>query len=290
MLAFRGTPPPAFLMPNKNLQLWNSVKDADPRYLKTVNTRGGFTAIDAYYQIRLATETWGPVGIGWGWETAWAEGPNCVIARVTLWHSGDRTATVPGVGCASWGKPDRPDTDAPKKAQTDGLTKAFSFVGLSASVFLDEAKKGNFEGNKYTAESTAPRTPPSQATRPQAPANLNYQPPADTDLDLSWLDDPVAFGKFSKRDNQHAQQYGAPLTWRQLTEGSLDGQRHQWLLFMAAQDPRTDRNGEPIKRQEWIDTNLVTQRHVVKCAELLEARAANGTATDEALSVEDVPF
>ena len=40
---------------------------------------------------------------------------------------------------------DKLDDDAPKKAITDGLTKAISHLGFNADVFL-----GKFDGNKYT--------------------------------------------------------------------------------------------------------------------------------------------
>jgi hypothetical protein len=42
------------------------------------------------------------------------------------------------------------DEDAPKKAMTDGLTKALSHLGFNADVFL-----GKFDGNKYTSDDKA---------------------------------------------------------------------------------------------------------------------------------------
>ena len=39
------------------------------------------------------------------------------------------------------------DDEAPKKAATDALTKAFSYLGLNADVFL-----GMFDSNKYVSE------------------------------------------------------------------------------------------------------------------------------------------
>ena len=41
------------------------------------------------------------------------------------------------------------DDEAPKKAMTDALTKAFSHLGLNADVFL-----GKFDNNKYVEEIT----------------------------------------------------------------------------------------------------------------------------------------
>ena len=47
------------------MDLWSSVETTDPEFTTKVNQRGGFTAIGAQYQIKTATETFGPFGIGW---------------------------------------------------------------------------------------------------------------------------------------------------------------------------------------------------------------------------------
>ena len=52
----------------KNTTIWDQVCKTDPRHTKKVNQRGGFTAIDAHYQVQRATEVFGPVGIGWGYH------------------------------------------------------------------------------------------------------------------------------------------------------------------------------------------------------------------------------
>ena len=48
------------------MEIWNSNCTTNPAFTKYVKQRGGFTAIDAYYQIRQATELWGPYGASWG--------------------------------------------------------------------------------------------------------------------------------------------------------------------------------------------------------------------------------
>ena len=52
---------------NANLAIWNAVCRTDPKHTKRVNQRGGFTAIDAQYQIMEATRQFGPIGQGWGY-------------------------------------------------------------------------------------------------------------------------------------------------------------------------------------------------------------------------------
>lgn len=135
-----------------NLRIWNAVQKTNPAHTKKVNQRGGFTAISAQYQILAATEQFGPIGIGWGYTTG-----NPIVTEtlmtvpVTLWH-GDRANTFgPMLGCEEWkDKNGRVDSDAPKKAVTDGLTKLLSQLGFNADVFL-----GKFDDNKYVAQVTA---------------------------------------------------------------------------------------------------------------------------------------
>ena len=48
------------------LELWDSVSTTDPEFTTKVNQRGGFTAIGAQYQLKNATEVFGPFGSGFG--------------------------------------------------------------------------------------------------------------------------------------------------------------------------------------------------------------------------------
>lgn len=133
-----------------NLAIWREVERTDPKHTKKVNQRGGFTAISAHYQVKRATEIFGPVGIGWGYqagEPIFHE--TLVIVPVTLWH-GERCNTFgPVYGGAEWKNGSRLDSDAPKKATTDALTKALSQLGFNADVFL-----GRFDDNKYVEAMT----------------------------------------------------------------------------------------------------------------------------------------
>lgn len=152
------------------MHIWSQVEKTDPAHTKKVNQRGGFTAISAAYQIKRATETFGPIGEGWGYE---AGAPifhdALVFVQVTLWHSGDRAKTFgPMTGGAEWkSTKGHIDSDAIKKATTDALTKLLSQLGFNADVFL-----GMFDDNKYLAEVRAefaepqspPPTPPAKPT------------------------------------------------------------------------------------------------------------------------------
>jgi hypothetical protein len=135
---------------NANLRIWSAVDKTDPAHTKKVTQRGGFTAISAHYQIMRATEVFGPIGIGWGYtngDPVFADG--LVIVPVTIWH-GDRGNNFgPLYGSAEMRIKDRLDSDAPKKASTDGLTKGLSQLGFNADVFL-----GKFDDNKYVQDMT----------------------------------------------------------------------------------------------------------------------------------------
>lgn len=130
-----------------NMRIWNAVSKTDPDHTKEVSFGRKFTAIDAHYQVMMATEQFGPIGIGWGYD---AGDPifeaGAVIVPITLWHS-DRSNTIgPVYGGADMAPKGKLDTDAPKKAGTDGLTKLLSQLGFNADVFL-----GKFDDSKYVA-------------------------------------------------------------------------------------------------------------------------------------------
>lgn len=137
---------------SNNLALWDSVSKTDPAHTKKVNQRGGFTAIDAHYQVQQATKAFGPVGIGWGYEvqhgTIEAGSILFASADVIVWHKNRDQAYGPVRGLAAvLNQKGRVDEDAPKKALTDALTKALSHLGFSADVFL-----GKFDDNRYVQQ------------------------------------------------------------------------------------------------------------------------------------------
>jgi len=131
-----------------NLRIWSAVDKTDPSATKKVNQRGGFTAIDAYSQIKEATRQFGPIGTGWGYDARLIHEEGAVIAIVDLWYMDgkERRGPVTTFGCKKFSG-ERLDEDAPKKAVTDGLTKALSYLGFNADVFL-----GKFDDNKYVQE------------------------------------------------------------------------------------------------------------------------------------------
>tara|TARA_B110000908_G_scaffold70181_1_gene84620 strand:- start:5114 stop:5566 length:453 start_codon:yes stop_codon:yes gene_type:complete len=139
-----------------NLNIWNKLAKSDPKYLKKVSFGSrSFTAIDPQYQVRMMTEQFGPVGIGWGWQShteivQLSNGDASILAHISVWHGEQMNMFGPFTGCRKFfdATKGRLAEDAPKMAVTDGLTKALSHLGCNADVFL-----GEMDGNKYAADS-----------------------------------------------------------------------------------------------------------------------------------------
>ena len=146
-----------------NMKLWQSVETTDPSFTKKVNQRGGFTAIGAQYQLRTATETFGPFGTGWGvkderiekWEDA-----GLAVYTGTLWYIPaefkkgipvikEEPSEFPIHSSIKYHSNGRVDDDFMKKVATDALTKGLSKLGFNADVFM-----GKFDDNKYVNKLT----------------------------------------------------------------------------------------------------------------------------------------
>ena len=144
-----------------NLELWHRYGTTDPRHTKEVSYGRKFTAIDGYYQIMRATEAFGPFGTGWGWTSdeevvvavdQTGKAHTFAKVKLSLWyyHAGQDERCVAGPVIAMnmlLSKAGVPDEEAFKKATTDALTKALSYLGFSADVFM-----GKFDDVRYVAD------------------------------------------------------------------------------------------------------------------------------------------
>jgi hypothetical protein len=140
---------------SEHTKLWDSVCKTDPSQTKGFKRAGGFggTAIKPYWLIRRATETFGPVGIGWGFrETENLISEGIWFSKVEMWYTLDGQKGY----IEQWGatelKQSRKsgefvDEEAAKKAVTDGLTKCLSYLGFAGDVHM-----GLFDDSKYVTE------------------------------------------------------------------------------------------------------------------------------------------
>ncbi len=139
-----------------NTALWDSVFKTNPEYTKAFSRAGGFkgTAISPMYLMHRATETFGPIGIGWGFEereSKMAEG--VWFSRVRVWYLyNDKRGEMEQWGATTMINKRQDgsifvDEEAAKKSVTDAVTKCLSYLGFGADVHM-----GMYDDNKYVAE------------------------------------------------------------------------------------------------------------------------------------------
>jgi len=168
-----------------NISLWKGVMRTNPRYTKDMGDLGfGGTAINAEYMIMRATEKFGPVGIGWGWEILEDkmiegapltekifEGTKFVgkrilrdadgslmfelnhYIRIGLWYIKDgKKGIVENFGSTPYRQSTKNgiqcDSEVHKKSLTDAIKKCLSGLGFCADVWL-----GLYDDAAYKAES-----------------------------------------------------------------------------------------------------------------------------------------
>lgn len=156
-----------------NLDLWNKIEKTDPKHTKAITGKSyQGTSPKPHYLVHKATETFGPVGIGWGFNIVserieeGAGGERMHIAHVRVWFkwNGERGEVehIGGTqfsGIRSSGKPFT-DEDAPKKSVTDALVKALSMIGFAGDIFM-----GRYDDSKYVNDLKA-----EAAQTPEQPA------------------------------------------------------------------------------------------------------------------------
>ena len=128
----------------QHMELWEQVCQTDPATTKKVRHRGGFTSIDAQYQIKRATEMFGAYGSGWGMRnTQWGFSPQGggVYMTAEFWYTFE---DVTGSFDIASDMKYEVGQDVFKKLQTDCITKALSRIGFNSDVF-----EGMFDDNQY---------------------------------------------------------------------------------------------------------------------------------------------
>ena len=153
-----------------NLEIWDKLGKTDPSQTKAFKRSGGFkgTAIKPVYTERKMTETFGPVGTGWGFSEPTfkvepgANGEVLVFCWLSLWYvqDGKRSDPIPGVGgdklIAKFSSGLASDDEAFKKAFTDAIGNAMKHLGMSADVHM-----GRFDDSKYVSDLTAEASAPA---------------------------------------------------------------------------------------------------------------------------------
>lgn len=151
---------------NTNTKLWESIKTTDPQAVKPITGKSyKGNSPKPYWLIERATETFGPVGIGWGvivkserFERM-SDTDVLHVAIVSIWYvlDGKRSETFDQMGgtkaCYMTSKGSlMVDEDAGKKSVTDGMVKCLSMLGFCGDIFSgmwDDSKYVEWAGNHY---------------------------------------------------------------------------------------------------------------------------------------------
>lgn len=175
-------------MSTTNLNLWSAVEKTNPAHTKKVSIGSySFTTIDAYSQIRKATEQFGAWGIDWGVKDEHFQvlKDDLILYTGKLWFNFEgKPGIVELHSCIQIAPETRNgrkiDDECIKKVATDALTKGLSKLGFNADVFL-----GRFDDNKYVesmkkqfAEEER-RLEQEKHNQQTPPANQNNQPPQE---------------------------------------------------------------------------------------------------------------
>jgi hypothetical protein len=222
-----------------NTELWDLVEvtpDGE-EWMKPVEYgKRRFTSIDTYQRIKWATALFGPVGFGWGWKPTYRYQDGYVIVENELYYKFKEMKAPAVVHCVGACK--MTDSDAPKKALTDSITKGLSYLGMCADVFL-----GKHEDVKYITKKDRTQVP--------APKPMPLPVPDDTVagdmLDDGTLGDEDDFDWGTGRPGRPSTELDLPdgwrlrytpwkkkfpkKTWDWMSRGEVDGQRHGFLKW-----------------------------------------------------------
>lgn len=148
-----------------NLKLWRDVERTPPSMTKEVSFGRKYTAVDPHWQLRVCTAMWGPYGCNWGLKDlsysvhdvtyleklAERHGggyepvtQTVVILSATFFYpTNDGTVYFPIVNDERFKAGD----DVMKKLVTNTRSKALSWLGFSADVYL-----GKFDDVAYVKD------------------------------------------------------------------------------------------------------------------------------------------
>ena len=140
----------------ENLSLWNKVAKTNKRYTKQFIYEGTtLTTINAQYQLKKATEQFGEYGKAWGlydlkFDRIEVNGEPDIITLVAMFKY--PAGTFPVATDMPLRKADGTlQNDIYKKLVTDARSKALSWLGFNADVFLGESETDN----KYLGDPSA---------------------------------------------------------------------------------------------------------------------------------------
>ena len=149
-----------------NMSIWDFAQETDPKFTKKdhIGSNKGFTSINGVYIFKKATEIFGSVGIGWGYnilEERYDDGEPFIVKdlgtitaknhtlKIELWYKdNDQVGKVVNYGHTKYLYRSKygctVDEEAPKKSLTDAIKKCLSMLGFAADIFM-----GQFDDPEY---------------------------------------------------------------------------------------------------------------------------------------------
>ena len=165
----------------ENKTLWDSVKVTNPSAVKKITGKSyQGNSPKPYWLIERATETFGPIGIGWGVTVKserferMSDSDVLHVAVVSIWYmqGGVRSETFEQMGgtkAAYLSKDGKliVDEDAGKKSVTDAMVKCLSMIGFCADIF-----SGMWDDSKYVEWAAEQYEPKPEALSAEQVANI----------------------------------------------------------------------------------------------------------------------
>lgn len=270
---------------NENLALWHAVERTDPAHVKAITGKAyRGNSPKPHYLIHKATETFGPCGLGWGFDIVEEKLLDGALlapgfyerihtARVRVWYEwGGKRGTVEHVGqtafCGKRKSGDGfTDEDAPKKSVTDALIKALSMIGFAGDIFM-----GRFDDSKYVNDlrreiadeernGNDDRFVPNAAAR-KTTRGPDWGKPAAAKRNGDWeafqadlMDAQSAVSLQRLRDDYVQNKYpNWTPTWRENADEEFEKRLAQFSQGDALQETMESLTGEPQTRAEYIQT------------------------------------
>ena len=155
----------------EKMKLWEIMTPVDDKYKTSMRMPDGsfLTSVKPYEAMRRMTSIFGPMGYGWGAAVLEArkEGDTFQM-RIDLWykpHFVDPSIPISELAhIESWGGTEYNsiDWDMSKKAMTNAISKAISFLGFASPIYLGEEDR---------------KLPPGQQPGTNPPLQTQSQPP-----------------------------------------------------------------------------------------------------------------
>lgn len=239
-------------MTDNKLSIWDAVQQTDPKFTKEYTGPGGFTgtAVNAQYLARKATEQFGPVGAGWGYEVLEERfdvgGPlmskeGVLLAHATvhtiklaLWYmgaDGERKTVIhyghtPFITANKYGV--STDFEASKKSLTDAIGKCLSQLGFSADIRL-----GLFDDIHYVNEIT------NEAELERAEVKIDVKERQAAEY-REWLDSNLRLIKTAQSLNELQKVYASAIRKLELRKDNENK-----VIFTRAKDDRKTALSQP---------------------------------------------